>query len=245
MKKYVIVTGAGSGIGSAISKELSDYGFTPILTGRTESKLVSLKNELKEDSLILPLDLAKDSSGEKAKEFLNEIEDGKLVGLINNAGIYRPQRLDENEMSVWKTQFQTNLFGAVHLTSCLLPLLKDSKGSIVNISSTLGIRPIESTAAYSASKAAMNNWTHALAIELAPWGVRANVICPGIVETPIHSFYGDVDVELRSQLDSMQPLGRIGQPQDIAPLARLLVSDDSSWITGGVYNIDGGILLKS
>lgn len=137
---------------------------------------------------------------------------------------------------------------AVRLTSALWPQMKESKGSIVNISSTLGIRPIANTAAYSALKAAMNNWTLSLALQGAQDGIKANAICPGIIDTPIHSFHAKETAQqkaLFAQAQKAQPLGRTGTPEDIAPMCFQLCQQESSWITGSILNIDGGILLNS
>ncbi len=240
MKKYVVVTGASSGIGKEICLKLKTAGFSPIALGRREDLLKEVSSDF------LTIDISSKDSLKKAKSYFQGFELGSIVGLINNAGIYIPQSFSENEMSTWEKQFETNLFGSIRITTAALEHLKVSKGSILNISSTLGIRPIENTSAYSASKAAMNNWTLSLALELSKDGINVNSLCPGIVETPIHEFNNTKDKDLRKQLNSMQPLGRIGNVADIAPLAIHLINKEvSGWTTGGVFNVDGGILLKS
>lgn len=240
MKKFVIVTGAGSGIGKSLCEDLLKKKFQPIAMGRRE-------NLLKEASeYFLATDISNDSCSEQIRSYLSSLtSDGEIVGLINNAGIYKPESFLENDLDTWRTQFETNLYGAIRVTSASLNFLKKSSGSILNISSTLGIRPIQNTSAYSASKAAMNNWTLSLAIELAEFNINVNAICPGIIETPIHDFNKTKDKELRSQLDNMQPLKRVGQPRDVSSLAVHLISTESSWTTGGIFNVDGGMLLKS
>jgi len=193
-------------------------------------------------------DLSSKSSIEKAsKNILDRCE--ALHGLVNNAGIFLPGSIESDSDENWESHFAVNLLGPVRLTRALWPLLKRNQSSaIVNISSTLGIRPIPGTGSYSAFKAAMNNWTASLALEGAPHGIRANSLCPGIVDTPIHSFHQSKDpteVERKNFSQKLQPLGRIGKPQDMAPLVAHLISEDSAWTTGSVIPVDGGILLNS
>jgi NAD(P)-dependent dehydrogenase (short-subunit alcohol dehydrogenase family) len=165
--------------------------------------------------------------------------------LINNAGIFAAHSVDDLDMRIWQSHFQVNFFAAVTLTNHLVPLLKAQKGSsIVNVSSTLGLKSTAETSAYSASKAAMISWTQSLALGLAPFHIRANVVCPGIVETPIHGFAQMPEHERErrvQQLDTAQPLGRVGQPEDIAKALYFLASDDSAWTTGACLSVDGGI----
>jgi NAD(P)-dependent dehydrogenase (short-subunit alcohol dehydrogenase family) len=144
-------------------------------------------------------------------------------------------------------QFQVNLFGPIQWTQMVMPLLeKSGHGSIVNVSSTLGLRAGATSGAYSAAKAAMNSWTQSLAIEYGPKKVRVNAICPGIVDTPIHSFHSLPDQDKEKSLQAMaklQPLGRIGRPEEIAEAIYFLASEQSAWTTGAVLSVDGGINL--
>lgn len=243
--KTVIITGASSGIGKKMVEFFSQQDWKVIMVARSEDKLKKLE-ESYQNTHSWVCDL---SNKESIATFKNKASDlGPIHALINNAGIYLPKSIDEDEDSVWEQQLQTNLLGAIRFTRLCWPGLKQAKGSILNISSTLGVRPIANTAAYSASKAAMNNWTLSLAIEGAPSGVRANAICPGIVDTPIHFYVESVkpeDQEIYTQVQSAQPLGRTGKPEDIASMALQLCSESSSWVTGTIINIDGGILLNS
>ena len=246
MKKTVVVTGASSGIGEEIARTFSQKGWRVLLIARNTKKLEELSQSLENPSRVLSCDLSDTQSIEQIKsELLKE----DISALINNAGIYRPSSIDEDSDGPWLEQFETNLMSAVRLTRILwAPFKKRGSGSIVNISSTLALRPIPNTASYSASKAAMNNWTQTLAIEGAPHNIRANAICPGIVDTPIHHFHKSTQpehMEWKETAQSLQPLGRIGQPEDIAPMVYQLCDDSSSWITGTLLNVDGGILLNS
>lgn len=242
--KNIVISGASSGIGSEIVRYFSEKGWSIFMVARNQEKLEQLTKECK-NTKALVCDLTDPTS---IKSLQDKIKGSSIDALINNAGIFQPCSLDEDHDEVWENHFQSNLMSAVRLTRSLWPQLKSSKGVVLNISSTLAMRPIPNTAAYSALKAAMSNWTQALALEGAPLGIRANAICPGIIDTPIHSYVGSEnskDQELYKAMQKAQPLGRTGKVTDIAPMAYQLVSEESQWITGALLNIDGGILLNS
>ncbi|MCJ8276372.1 MAG: SDR family oxidoreductase [Bdellovibrionales bacterium] len=242
----VIITGASSGIGRSIAQNFSEKGWKTLLVARNEERLKDLKSSLPNSEYFI-CDLSdQDQLKNLAKDLQPYFKD--LKALVNNAGIYRPESIDNDNDQVWTQHFETNLMSAVRMTRVVWPTLKQNKGSILNISSTLAIRPIANAAAYSALKSAMNNWTLSLAIEGAPHGVKANAICPGLVDTPIHGFHNNEAEDmknLKNDLQGIQPLGRMGQPQDIAATAVHMCGEDSSWTTGTILNIDGGILLNS
>jgi NAD(P)-dependent dehydrogenase (short-subunit alcohol dehydrogenase family) len=246
--REVLITGASSGIGQATAQFFSEKGWFVYLLGRNEKKLLNTQQNLKNKSEILAYDISHSVQCEKLGAHLSKLN-SNLTVLVNNAGIYRPNLFVNEKQSDWLEQFETNLFGAVRLTRLVWPQLLKNKGAVVNVSSTLGIRPIENTGAYSASKAALNSWTQTLALEAGPLGIRVNAICPGLVDTPIHSFHqGDSSpqyVELRQKLDKMQPLGRMGQPLDIAKAIYFVASEDSPWMTGSLVSVDGGISLTT
>lgn len=241
----VLITGAGSGIGRAVAERFLKEGFRVIAVGRR----IGLLNDLKNNSpsgrvLALAADITKAgdvSSVVQALEANSEFGAGLSV-LVNNAGIFSRASFRETAESVWESMFQTNLLGPVRLTRALLPVLEKNRGVIVNISSTLGLRPVVNTSAYSALKAAMVNWTEALALEEGPAGVRVNCICPGIVDTPIQDFHWQPNAE-KSKLGGLQPLGRIGRPEDVAHAVWSVASPGSEWMTGSILKIDGGINL--
>jgi NAD(P)-dependent dehydrogenase (short-subunit alcohol dehydrogenase family) len=240
----VIITGASSGIGQSLARTFSDRGWTTLLVARNEERLRQVSGELP-NSTYRVCDLGEPQEIQALKE---DLENRQVDALINNAGVYQPQAIDDHSDAPWEQQLQTNLMGAVRLTRLCWPALQRQKGCILNISSTLGIRPIPGTAAYSASKAAMNNWTLSLALEGAPHGIRANAICPGIVDTPIHSYVGSdrpEDQKIYQQVQGLQPLGRTGRPEDIASMAYHFCQPEAQWMTGSILNIDGGMLLNS
>ena len=248
-RETAIITGASSGIGAATAVKLSNEGYDLLLLGRNLENLNKTKNTCKGSGKIEILNFDLKELSQNKKTILNSLEKlSPVVLLVNNAGIYKPNSFTESNISVWLEQFQVNLFSAVELTQLIWPLfVKNKKGSIVNISSTLGIRPTANTGAYSASKAAMNNWTISLAQEGGPYNIRANSICPGIVDTPIHSFHAQLKEksdEVKSQMAKYQLLDFIGQPQDVAEAIYFLGSDLSKWTTGSILHVDGGINVK-
>lgn len=244
MKELILISGGGTGIGFEVAKACINKGWTPIILGRRKDVLEKASKELS-DCPNLVVDLSEPSSKKTVETFLKTFKDVKLRGLVNNAGIYKPMSLESSDQENWLEQFKANVLTALNLSQACLPYLKKSRGSIVNISSTLGERPIPGAAAYSASKAAMGSFTKSMALELASEGVRANSVCPGIVNTPIHDPNREDVSDWQESLKGMQPLERVGETTDIAPTVVMLLDDSSSWTTGALINIDGGILLKS
>jgi NAD(P)-dependent dehydrogenase (short-subunit alcohol dehydrogenase family) len=243
MNKYVVVSGGASGIGLEISKLCLEKNWTPVILGRNEEKLKNASKDLK-DCPYLSIDLSKEDSKQKLKRYFENLNSGELLSVVNNAGVYKPLSILEADRENFIQQIEINLMSSLYTTQALYPHLKKSKASIVNISSTLGMRPIAQTGAYSASKAAMNSLTQTMALEFAEDGVRVNSICPGIVDTPIHKPSKDSMEDWKSAVDGLQPLGRVGQPKDIAETVVHLI-EHSKWTTGTLINIDGGMLLKS
>jgi NAD(P)-dependent dehydrogenase (short-subunit alcohol dehydrogenase family) len=245
MKKAALITGASSGIGAATAKLFSDKGYFVFLLGRNEERLQEVALTCRNGSSLLKADLNNEAQIEKYTQHLFQRPDTSLEVLVNNAGIFERNDLLHDGQDVWRKQFDTNLFGSVNLTHKLLPLfLVQGKGSIVNVSSTLGLKPVAHTSAYSASKAAMISWTQTLALELGPKNIRVNCVCPGIVDTPIHSFHKASDKDQTiEQMKSLQPLQRIGTSEEIAEAIYFLASPQSSWTTGSILSVDGGINL--
>jgi NAD(P)-dependent dehydrogenase (short-subunit alcohol dehydrogenase family) len=244
-----IVSGAGSGIGQAIATKIIENGHRVFGLGRDPRKLEQTARRLGAQNFSSSsVDLA---SGEETSRVTQEIHRWlqanslPLLGVVNNAGVFDRVSFIDSSDAVWYRQFENNLLSAVRLTRDFYRDLKaGAPSSVLNISSTLGLRPVGATSAYSAIKAAMINWTEALALEWAVDGIRVNGLAPGIVDTPIHAFHGQSDdSEARKQVHGMQPLGVMGQPQDVAEAAWFLLSEKSRWTTGSVLSVDGGIHL--
>ena len=244
----VLITGASSGIGAEIAKRFAREGYDLLLFGRDEKRLSEVKaacSNKKTETLAFDLKHLPDYSAAILKKMENLAPPSILV---NNAGLFQYGLLEETSDADWMTQFQVNLLSAVQLTKLLWPIFKkNKKGSVLNIASTLGLKPTASTAAYSAVKAALINWTYSLAQEGGAYNIRANCICPGIVDTPIHSFHslapGPKELAIK-QMTAFQLLSEIGKPEDVAEAAYFLASDLSKWTTASVLSVDGGINKK-
>lgn len=246
LQKTALVTGAGSGIGAACARELDRAGYLVILVGRDRHKLDTVATSLQR-SWVLPADVGDPAQVRDAAREVLSRTDLDVSLLVNNAGVFRRGDAALASDELWNEQLNVNLLGPVRWVRELWPRWRERRaGSVVNVSSTLGVRPTATTAAYSASKAALINWTLALAQEGGPFGIRANAVCPGLVDTPIHDFHGLPETEKATalaQLAGLQPLGRIGTPEEIARAVVFLGSEASAWTTGSVLHVDGGINL--
>ncbi len=244
MQKTVLITGASSGIGKETAFYFHQKNYLVIGIGRNQSELEKTKSELK-NFVFFIADFQEALSIEKCgKEVISFLKNESLLlsALINNAGIYMQTAPMQSDFANWKTQFQVNLFASIQLTELLIPFMS-SPGSITNVTSTLANKPGALNGGYSASKAAMNSWTHSLAQRLAP-NIRVNSVSPGIVETPIHRLDSYADkAKAVMEINQKQPMKRMGQPSDIAKSIYFLASEDSAWTTGSILLVDGGINL--
>lgn len=240
----VLITGASSGIGAATAKIFSQNGWKVYLLGRSEEKLKRVQSELKNKSEILPFDLAQDGAFEKIEQRLSDLKSNISV-LVNNAGIFKPASFPSDTDQSWQEQLNVNLMAPLRLTRLLWPQLLKNKGAVTNVSSTLGSRPLPGTGAYSASKAALNNWSKTLALESAAVNVRCNVIEPGLVDTPIHAFHSDSpeNQKIKNQLAELQPMKRLAVADDIANVVYFVSTPEAGWMTGTIIPVDGGMSL--
>lgn len=250
-KNSVIITGAGSGIGRATALEFAQNGYFVFLLGRRLDKLQQTAQLISKDgggALPFPCDLQVQGDLDKTMQAILQTNEGKLLKvLVNNAGTFVSQHFAESTPEAWRSAMESNFFSAVALAKLVYPqLAQGGGGAIVNVSSSLGLRPTANTGAYSAAKAAMVNWTQSLALEGGPHNVRVNCVCPGIVDTPIHGFnalHGEAKEKALQQMEQLQPLQRIGTDREIAKAIYFLGSEQSSWTTGAVLVVDGGINL--
>lgn len=247
MKKAVIISGAGSGIGKSTALEFSKQGYFVYLLGRNKERLEEVASLCSSGARRYGCDLNETEQIKKTCKDIISQKDTDIQVLVNNAGIYETNEGFSGGLTSWRKQFETNLFGAVELTQLIFPLFKTRNGgSIVNVSSTLGLKVVANVSAYAASKAAMNSWTQSLALEGGPHKIRANCVCPGIIDTPIHAFHrlkGESKEKALASMNSLQPLGSIGSPEQVAKAIYFLGSEESPWTTGAVLAVDGGINL--
>jgi 3-oxoacyl-[acyl-carrier protein] reductase len=231
--KTALVTGGSRGIGRAIALELASAGATVTLSyrsGREEAEAVAAQCGAK----AVEADV---SDAEAAKRLVQEA--GDLDILVNNAGLTRDGLLARMPDDDWNAVIATNLGGVFHTCrAAARGMMKRRAGSIVNISSIVGLHGNPGQTNYSASKAGIIGFTKALARELGNRGVRANVVAPGYVDTRLTQVIAD---ELKEMMLANTPLGRFGTPEDVAGAVRFLCSDEAAFITGDVLLVDGGL----
>lgn len=251
--KVVIVTGASTGIGAAIAIKFVEEGANVVIIARNEAKLKNVSEKCKKKGippLIIAADVTKD---EDVHRILNNTINcyGKLDVLVNNVGILATANITaENALSVFDKVMTTNLRSMVAMTNATVPYLIKSQGNIINNSSiaSMGIYMSENFA-YCTSKAAVDHFTRAIALELGPKNVRVNTINPGPVKTDIISNSGYISKEreevLWRKVKEMAPLKKIVESEEVADLVLFLASDKAKSITGGSFVIDNGVMLKN
>lgn len=243
MKDRVVwITGASSGMGLHLSGLMLAQGASVIASSRTGSHsdaLTELATKYDGRLQIIDMDVASRASIRDATQRV-QASLGHVDVLINNAGIALESRAAETTDDDWDRVIVTNLGGPFQLTKSVSQLMREG-GSIINISSMAAHRAMRNLAAYSASKAALEQFGYVLAVELAPRGIRVNTIAPGSIRTPMNSDYLDSDAS--GKLRKRIPLGRFGTPGDLDGAVLLLASEKSSYITGACLLIDGGFCL--
>lgn len=237
--KTAVVTGGGSGIGHAIAVALAREGAQVAICGRDREKLDRAALEI--GPACLPVTAEVGNLQDISVLVAATLERFHSIHiLVNNAGILLPGSAESLTEAQWDETFSTNVRGVWLLTRAVLPHLRAAGGgSIINIGSVLSLLGARNRVAYAASKGAVLAMTRAMALDHAADKIRVNCICPGIVETEMVAAF-QMDEAGRQQRIAMHPLGRFGQPEDIAGLAVFLASDESSWITGASYHVDGG-----
>ena len=244
--KTAIVTGASGKIGGAIAKLLSINGFS-VFGQYNENKngIDIINNELeslgvKERVYPVKFDMASESQIKSA--FLEiEKKTSKIDVLVNCAGEGLYKLANQTTLKEWNDLFSINVGGAHQLTSLALDkMISNKSGKIVFISSIWGNVGASMEAAYSASKAALIGYTKALAKEVGPSGITVNCVCPGVIDTPMNARFTKEEMD---ELIYSTPIGRIGEPSDVAKLTAFLVSGDADFITGQIITVDGGLTL--
>ena len=239
--KTVLVTGAGTGIGRAVAKRFADEGADVLILGRTEETLKETASSNEKISYIVA-DIEKD---ENIADVISELENtyGKLDILINNAGWAPVTPISEVKMDEYDKVFGINVRALVNLTINSIPLLKKSKGNIINMSSVICKNHLLNMSMYAGTKAAVEIFTQIWAKELAGDGVRVNAVGVGSIETPIYDKTDLSDESIQEHIDKITsaiPQGHFGKPEDIAAVTVFLASDEANFITGSIYGIDGG-----
>lgn len=244
-KRRVLVTGASSGIGRATAEMFLESGATVALAGRREVALADVADAFADDAFIIQADLTSPEQIELCVARAVEIMGG-LDCLINSAGILKSGSIESTPLESWDEMMNVNLRSVFYLMKLSVPHLERSGGNIVNVSSVTGLRAFPNVLAYCVSKAGVDQLTRCAALELAPKGIRVNAVNPGVVVTELHRSGGMSEEAYGAFLEhgkSTHPLGRVGEPREIAELIYFLASDKASWITGETVSIDGGRAL--
>ena len=246
--KVAIVTGSSKGIGEGIARVLAQEGAKVVVTCRTEAAGEKMARELGQDegrALYIKVDV---TQSDQIQAMIRKTVDtfGRLDCMVNNAGYHLSKNAEQTSEEEWEFIQNTNLRSTFLGSKYAIPHLRETAGSIINISSMVGVVGQPNAAAYSATKGGQIAMTKNMAIDFAPDGIRANVICPGWIQTPlVEDWFGQQadPPAARKYIYGQHPLGRIGTIEECGHLAAFLASDEAKFITGARFDIDGGVTL--
>jgi NAD(P)-dependent dehydrogenase (short-subunit alcohol dehydrogenase family) len=250
--QVALVTGASSGIGRATALLLAERGATVALVARNTERLAELEVAITQaggQAFALPCDVTDASARVGILDAVRQ-RTGRLDVLVNAAGVIASGRIDDTKLDAWRAMFELNVDAVFHLIQLAvalfqskLPQVGEQRGAIVNVSSVCGLRAFPGVLSYAASKAALDQLTACAALELAGSGVRVNAVNPGVVVSELHRRSGFDEAKYAGFLEhskTTHPLGRVGDPREIAELIAFLASARAGWITGATIPIDGG-----
>lgn len=244
--RIAVVTGAGSGIGRAVANALSEEGARVVVVDLDESRAEEAANEIRSkggDARAFKADVADPGCVEALRSFVCETL-GPLAILVNNAAIQVNKLIEDTTPEEWGRQMAINIGGVFLCCRVFLPDLRETRGTIINMSSVNGFFVEPACAGYCATKGAILAFTKAVAIDHGKEGIRVNAICPGYINAGLAKNYFDVQpdpAKARAEAGLLHALGRIGQPSEIARAVVFLASDDSSFMTGSAMIVDGGL----
>jgi NAD(P)-dependent dehydrogenase (short-subunit alcohol dehydrogenase family) len=253
-RRVAVVTGGGRGIGRSIARALAGAGYELILAARSETELTAVKTEIDEaggKAVAVPTDLRSRGQIDRLAETAREI--GPVDLLVNNSGIAGPQGMMwELDPDDWAETMAVNVDAVFLCSRAFLPaMIERRRGSIVNIGSITGKRPLLGRSPYATSKLALVGLTRTLALETGAFGVRVNLISPGFVEGPRIDWVidrqaearGVASAEVREDFTAQSPLGRLTSPEDVASVVVFLASDAAAAITGADINVNSGVVM--
>jgi len=246
--RVALVTGAGSGIGRAIALKFADMGAKIAAIDLNESgakETLALIEKKKTSGIVIKADVSRDDD---VKKMIDTVigEFGKLDYAANNAGIEGEQGLiaDQTEEN-WNRVININLKGIFLCMKHEIPeMLKNKYGAIVNTASVAGLAGFAGITPYSASKHGVVGLTRSVALEYAEQGIRVNAVCPGVIKTPMIDRFTHGDAEAEKGMIAMEPVGRLGKPEEIAEAVVWLCSDAASFVTGFPMAVDGGFIAR-
>lgn len=240
--RVAIVTGSGSGIGAATARLLAERGLTVALVARRREPLEEVAGELGDRALVLPDDLADEAAPERIVAAVLE-RTGRLDVIVNNAAAYALKPFPEFGVDDFDRHVAVNVRAPYFLVQAALPVLRRSPSPVVvNVSSAAAVMYRRRQTVYGLTKAALEHMTKNLAAELARDGIRVVCVRPGPVNTPIHRAVPDPAARL-AELGRLVPLGRVGEPEEVAWWIAQLVDPRAEWVTGTVVSVDGGRVL--
>lgn len=241
--KTAVVTGAGRGIGRAVAIAYAKMGAKVVCVSRTEENSAKVAAEIEalgQKAWAFAVDVSNSNAVETASKDIFDTT-GKIDILVNNAGVTRDNLLMRMSEEEWDTVLNTNLKGAFNFTKAFTrPFMKQRSGRIINIASVIGLIGNAGQSNYAASKAALIGFTKSIAKELAPRGITANAIAPGFIETDMTAV---LDEKVRNSIVERVPMARFGSTDDIANTAVFLALESTSYMTGQVLTVDGGMVM--
>lgn len=243
--KVALITGAGSGIGEQMARAFAEQGARVVVADISEDAAGRVSTEIGDSASPLRLDVT-DSAGVLAAFESIAASHGSLDVLINNAGVGLVGNVEETEEADFDRLMTVNVKGVYNGCKAAVPImLQQGGGNVINMGSVAGLVAVARRFAYCATKGAVIAMTRQLAMDYVDKRIRANVICPGTVETPfvegyLQKFHAGEIEETRAQLHARQPIGRMGRPDEIARMAVYLASDEAAFVTGSIFTIDGG-----
>jgi len=244
--KVAVITGASKGIGAAIAKQLAADGAQVVVNYDTSrdgaNKVVKEITEAGGDAIAIGASVPKESEVQKLFAETRKAY-GKVDILVNNAGVYGFGRLEEVTVDEYRREYDTNVLGLLLTTKAALPYFPQEGGSIINVSSVVSTLAPPAASVYASTKGAVDTITKTLAKELGPRKIRVNAVNPGLVITEGTRAAGIPGSDFEKGAIAGTPLGRVGQPEDIAPPVSFLASDEARWITGETIFVSGGAAI--